>query len=57
MNARPGDLEVVRKDALQRERRKATYAYVASVIAQIIAVTWGFLAGYNWTMIVERWTK
>jgi hypothetical protein len=45
---------VVDEDELERERRKATFAYIASFIAQIVAFGMGWLACANWPQIIGR---
>lgn len=45
---------VVDEDELERERRKATFAYIASFLAQGIAFGMGWITCANWPMIIER---
>lgn len=45
---------VVDADAMAQERRKATFTYIASFIAQGIAFALGWILCANWPLIAAR---
>ena len=45
---------VVDEDALAKERRKAMFAYAASLIANVVSFALGWLMAANWPQIAGR---